>query len=694
MQSQGQDGLRGAVSTVLAAGGREVLDQPMRFRSMLADVLGSDTGSLRDEQSALVSMVEGGVAGELADHPLTAQRRAELVGRLRTDGSLGEHSITSALDALDGAVADVGLRAPSVTRATSTPMPNPVAASLEAVLVAGGPAVLDQPARFRSMLADVLGADASQYRDEQATLVGLMEQGVGRQVLAGTPTDEDRAELVRRLDPVLALGPERIDQGIDALELAIVSTGMRTTPMEQTVAPSAPPTTTPSFTAPPTTAGPLVGRVDDAATAPSTIAAPLAPAPVGPPVAAPSPKKRRRTPALIAIAAFVVLGLVALVAVVVTRSDDPKPPDVALAFPREGSTVGQLDRGWEIVDGELVGTLEFTNDTSTNTSGRHIEAFPKSLVSDAAAIRSDPAPSQVLQADPVLAWDVQVEAGGSTTIVYRIDVPDDTDQADLETWSRDQTKALADYQATQAKKPNLVIASPTDGTVVDVPEADLTGTTDPGVSLDVNGFGIPVNTDGTWAHHTTEMAEGPNSFVFTARGTNGQTTQMAITVVYTPPAPQPTAPPATTQRPAPVVSQNNPTPDPQPNTDPVTPPPDNGSGDDGGKLPEPPTPPNNPIIPADDYYTITPERDYAGDAYAYRLPVLGNDTGPYNYINVDRGPQYGYVYWSTTTYEYYYVPYYNGYYTDSFTYYLSNTQTGEQSYPVTVYLTIYYNPYF
>jgi hypothetical protein len=81
--------------------------------------------------------------------------------------------------------------------------------------------------------------------------------------------------------------------------------------------------------------------------------------------------------------------------------------------------------------------------------------------------------------------------------------------------------------------PALAVTAPADDTVVDQPSVDVTGTTDAGATVWVNGV---VASDGTadWAA-TVVLAEGANTITITAADDLGNSVTVTRTVTYTPP---------------------------------------------------------------------------------------------------------------------------------------------------------------
>jgi hypothetical protein len=134
---------RSAVAHVLVVGGDDILETPDRFGAMLSDMLGSQSGRLRAERSALVALVARGAAPSILDGSLTPARRADLTTQLRTTDGLDEASLGVAIDAL----ADAGNR--SVMRSTGTPTesspPTTASPPVEALAADAAASVIPSP---------------------------------------------------------------------------------------------------------------------------------------------------------------------------------------------------------------------------------------------------------------------------------------------------------------------------------------------------------------------------------------------------------------------------------------------------------------------------------------------------------------------------------------------------------------------
>ncbi|MGH8984182.1 MAG: prealbumin-like fold domain-containing protein, partial [Acidimicrobiia bacterium] len=151
----------------------------------------------------------------------------------------------------------------------------------------------------------------------------------------------------------------------------------------------------------------------------------------------------------VAVAVAVVLAATGVLAAVTLsdRGGDDGAGGSAAAGPAEltfdtislapGATV---ERAWSLAGNEgtrFEGTLTFANTTGERIAVSHTEVIPKSLAASVDDIAFEPAPV-VIEADPVVRFDVDIPADGTATATYRIDVaPDGADESRLEDWADD-----------------------------------------------------------------------------------------------------------------------------------------------------------------------------------------------------------------------------------------------------------------
>ena len=197
------------------------------------------------------------------------------------------------------------------------------------------------------------------------------------------------------------------------------------------------------------------------------------------PEGGPDEPSTRRRPALAAAAALVVLaGAAAAFALqgggntqpeIATLAGDaaaaaapPAAPTVELAFPlrtlQDGATVS---RSWQLEGddgGSFSGESVVTNATDAPLAGRYVLVIPKELAADVSDITFDPEPSEILDADPVVAYDYELAPGGDLAIRYQIDVPaDGLDAERLQSWAgaQDQAEREGGWVADEILEPEV-----------------------------------------------------------------------------------------------------------------------------------------------------------------------------------------------------------------------------------------------
>jgi hypothetical protein len=84
--------------------------------------------------------------------------------------------------------------------------------------------------------------------------------------------------------------------------------------------------------------------------------------------------------------------------------------------------------------------------------------------------------------------------------------------------------------ATSFAAPQLVVLTPDDGDSVRGNSIGVTGTTEPEVSVTINGLAAPVDANGTWGD-AVELREGKNEIVVTAKKKYGKATVEKRTVI-------------------------------------------------------------------------------------------------------------------------------------------------------------------
>ena len=171
---------------------------------------------------------------------------------------------------------------------------------------------------------------------------------------------------------------------------------------------------------------------------------------------------RLRSRAAIVALAAAVLVIVALAAVLVpSRLRHPAAATHAVtaasyAFPPQQYSDGlRMVRHWTL--GGTNGSV-LTETVTASSAGKALgaafqEAIPASIASSLQTVQFSPAPTRIVQADPVVEWQLQVPAQGSVTVGYRATVPPDgATHARLVRWAQDLQVLQAQLPAPQTSK--------------------------------------------------------------------------------------------------------------------------------------------------------------------------------------------------------------------------------------------------
>jgi len=126
------------------------------------------------------------------------------------------------------------------------------------------------------------------------------------------------------------------------------------------------------------------------------------------------------------------------------------------AFPPQQYPDGlRMVRHWTL--GGTNGSV-LTETVTASSAGKALgaafqEAIPASIASSLQTVRFSPAPTKIVQADPVVEWQLQVPAEGSVTVGYRATVPaDGATHARLVRWAQDLQVLQAQLPAPQSSK--------------------------------------------------------------------------------------------------------------------------------------------------------------------------------------------------------------------------------------------------
>jgi hypothetical protein len=175
-------------------------------------------------------------------------------------------------------------------------------------------------------------------------------------------------------------------------------------------------------------------------------------------IAAPVPERQRprKRRALFVGGAIVLIAL--LVAFVVTRGDNDEPvvePEGEVSLVAEPTNGGlTVTRTWTLTGAEgeeFVARTAVENPTAASITDSVLEVIPKSIATSADDIDVDAGTAEVtvVEADPVLRFDVTVPAGATHDFTMRVSVPGDgATTARVLTYLADRRAAVADYFAS------------------------------------------------------------------------------------------------------------------------------------------------------------------------------------------------------------------------------------------------------
>jgi hypothetical protein len=566
--------------------------------------------------------------------------------------------------------------------------------------------------RLRGLLEDVLGSHARAERLNIDAVVAAAEHGVPAALLERDPdTPIVERELEGRLtangipDALAAYGVSTWMDVLGLVPAAVTEPGGdpvvpdRFVPDDLTLTPDEPPPP-PAPVPPPSSAGrPLPPAptilVDDETGAPL-------------PAAERAPRHRRRWLVLAGVAALTVAVVAVVVAVqhrggspvaaVTTDSTTvatPPPttttttsvapttttttPPVTAPFQPETTPWGaSVGRTWAIENGTVTGTITLSNPGTAPISGAHVEVVPKSIAANRAALTLSVEPTAVLQDDPVLQFDVALNPGETKTITYQAPLAAGLTPSPelLAGWMGEWSQALAAFIASlDTTPPPLVIGAPTNDQTLESPGVIVTGSSEPGATVAVNGQPANMDPAGNWSVEMP-LGEGDTTITVEAADAKGNKTSASVVVHYAPPETATTT--RTTQKPR---TPSNP-------------------GDGGTTTTAPPggtgtpPPPIETTVPPDtapaapvargDSYSWTAAIDASGNIYTRVLSVLGNDSGSGISITSAGGATHGSV--SVSGGRIVYAPHHNGPFSDSFTYRITdvNGQTASASVSVSV----------
>jgi hypothetical protein len=265
-----------------------------------------------------------------------------------------------------------------------------------------------------------------------------------------------------------------------------------------------------------------------------------------------------------------------------------------------------------------------------------------------------------------------------TTVGATTTVPDPTTAATPTTSVAPTAAAAPTTAPPDATPPPLVVTQPTYDAVLDAASVNVTGSSEPGAAVTVNGGAAVVDPAGNWQFPFT-LVEGDNIITVEAADATGNKSTASIAVHYLPPAPSPGATTPTTRKPAsgggPIASSSGP--DPVPAAPPQPP-------------PSTTAPPPAPPVAQSDSKSFTASISASNDPQATSLSVLGNDSGAGIHITAVSQGAHGAVSFSSGSVSY--RPHTNGPFSDSFRYTITDSLGRTSS--ATVSVSVACNPSF
>lgn len=208
--------------------------------------------------------------------------------------------------------------------------------------------------------------------------------------------------------------------------------------------------------------------VEPVVAADPTVVAPVA-------AAGAAPAGRKRPVGVIAGAAAVVVALVAFLVLsggddedpvatdgddrrtTTTEADEPEVTtapngDLVVEFASAEADGLSSSRTWNLDPDTdvLTNELAIGNSTGSAVQRTHIEVIPKAVAADVSQVQFSPAYSEVVQADPVVRYDLTIQPGEPTVLAWSVQLPDGVDQAGLEDLSKARDTAESEFLAKLA----------------------------------------------------------------------------------------------------------------------------------------------------------------------------------------------------------------------------------------------------
>lgn len=274
--------------------------------------------------------------------------------------------------------------------------------------------------------------------------------------------------------------------------------------------------------------------------------------------------------------AFGVIAVLAMIATfIATRGNDPTQVESAqverstttlsgsatpfdpLTFEPQPLTNGAvLLRTWTISDdGSSFTSLSvLSNSTKAPIDTFHVESIPKELAADVSGVTFDPAPSEVIQADPVVMWLANIGPGQRVAVQSKVSLVKRPSLTDLESW---KASTLAAENTIRAEQQQSFCARTLCAQFIAEPVAPATETTTPGVSPGVASGSNTTSSPGTSFRATAPTSAPPrvNNQRITA-ATPPIFGSVGPTPATTVPTTTPVAPPTTVAPRAPDAPRN------------------------------------------------------------------------------------------------------------------------------------------
>jgi serine/threonine protein kinase len=152
-------------------------------------------------------------------------------------------------------------------------------------------------------------------------------------------------------------------------------------------------------------------------------------------------RRRDRRRAVVLALSVALVALAAAFGVLLTRSP-PAAPTASYSFGLQQYRDGLLIvRRWTLSgnDGSLLSeTITASSATGTAIRVKFSEPIPEAIATSLHSVRFEPAPSRIIQDDPLVEWDLSLPARGTIEVGYQATVrPAGATQARLEQWAKD-----------------------------------------------------------------------------------------------------------------------------------------------------------------------------------------------------------------------------------------------------------------